>query len=58
MLGGWQWEKKGEETVMKEHEKKREQEAGHLLRHNLFDLWFHVTVNCFSFETDKHRETE
>lgn len=43
---------------MEGHEKKREQEAGHLLRHNLFDLWFHVTVNCFSFETDKHRQTE
>lgn len=36
----------------------KEQEAGYVLRHDLFDLWFHVAVHRFGFKTNKHRMTE
>lgn len=39
-------------------EGRREEEDGHLLGHHLFDLRLHVTVDCFSFKTNKHREAE
>lgn len=52
-------EEKGEkESRSGQTRGKDEQEAWYLLRHDLFDLWFHVAIHRFGFKTNKHTARE